>query len=82
MRVLRAPRLPSRAEVRRDHDRELRDLIRDVENLQQRVESEWLEIDDDFADGTAARACERMSEASKLLGRTSWLLRGAKRDLP
>lgn len=82
MRVLRAPRLTSKSEVRRGHERELRDLIREVESLQQRVESEWLEIDEDYPDGVAAQACDRMKEAAALLGRTWWLLRGVKRGLP
>lgn len=82
MKVLRAPRLPSRAEVRRDHDRELRELIREVEHLQSRVESEWLEIDEDHREGSAAGTCARMKQAAQLLGMTAWLLRGAKRRLP
>lgn len=82
MRVLRAPRLPSRADVRRDHERELRDLIREVEHLQARVESEWIEIDDDFRDGGATEACGRLKHAAQQLGNALWLLRGAKRVLP
>lgn len=79
--MMRTRLLPSPAEVRRQHERELRDVVREIEGLQERLRGLGRDLSDDYA-GQGATARETLGTATVALGLANWFLRKARRALP
>lgn len=78
---VRRPLLTTPAERRRQFQTEIRDVIREIEGLQERVRGIGRDLSDDYG-GSAADARDTLGTASAALGLAVWFLRRTRRSLP
>jgi len=81
--TIRQPLQTSARERHRQHDRELKQLLADVEDLSNRVEAERRDLKDDYpVPYIVADVRARLAAVNEHLNGAAWLLRGAKNVLP